>query len=99
MGQTNSLFLDDLIKYTCPPWHDTDEHRITINKSIQRRRQLPISGQTVGALSKPIFMSLEVLQKGTKATIKAPTVRNHETIYIHTDQRQTRYIDSPKKYS
>ena len=54
--------------------------------------------QTVRASSKPIFMSPKVLQKGTKATIKAPTVRNHETIYIHTDQRQIRYIDSPKKY-
>ena len=44
-------------------------------------------------------MSPKTLQKGTKATIKAPTARNHETIYIHTNQRQTRYIDSPKKYS
>ena len=92
MGLTNSPSLDDLIKYTRLPWHDTNEHRITINKSIQCREQLPISGQTIGASSKPIFMSPEVLQKRTKATIKAPVVRNHKTIYIHTDQRQTRYI-------
>ena len=92
MGLTNSPSLDDLIKYTRLPCHDTDEHRITINKSIQCREQLPISGQTIGASSKPIFMSPEVLQKRTKATIKAPMVRNHKTIYIHTDQRQTRYI-------
>ena len=44
-------------------------------------------------------MSPKALQKGTKATIKAPTARNHETIYIHNDQKQTKYIDSPKKYS
>ena len=43
MGQTNSLFLDDLIKYTCPPWHDTDEDRRVINKKIQCLKQLPIS--------------------------------------------------------
>ena len=81
----NSPSLDDLIKYTRPPWHGTDNHKITINKSIQCCRQLPINGQTVGVLSKSIFISPEVLQKGTKATIKAPTARNHETIYIHTD--------------
>ena len=85
MGLTNSPSLDELIKYTRPPWHDTNGHRITLNKSIQCCGRLPISGQTIGASSKPIFMSPEVLQKGTKATIKAPTARNHETIYIHTD--------------
>ena len=37
MGLMNSPSLDDLIKYTCPSWHDTDEHRRTINKSIQCR--------------------------------------------------------------
>ena len=99
MGLTNSPSLDDLIKYTRSPWHDTDEHMITINKSIQCRRQLPISEQTVRASLKPIFTSFEALQKGPKVTIKAQMARNHETIYIHIDQRQTRYIDSPKKYS
>ena len=63
MGLTNSPILDDLNKHTRPPWPDTDEHRVTINESIQCHRQLPISEQTVGALSKLIFMSLEVLQK------------------------------------
>ena len=99
MRLTNLPSLDDLIKYTLLPWHDMDEHRITINKSIQCRGQLPITGQTVGASSKPIFISPEALKKGTKATIKASMARNHESIYIHTDQRQTGYIDSPKKYS
>ena len=35
MGLTNSLPLDDLIKYTHPPWHNTDKHRPVINKRIQ----------------------------------------------------------------
>ena len=35
IGLTNSPLLDELIKYTRPPWQDTDEHKITINKSIQ----------------------------------------------------------------
>ena len=89
--------LDNLIKYTRPLWHDADEHRITINKSIQCRGQLPISSQTIEASSKPIFMSPEVLQKGSKAIIKAPMARNRETIYIYTlirDKPGT--FDSPK---
>ena len=60
------------------------------------------SYQTGGRLlephQNPYSWALKHYKKGTKATIKAPTVRNHETIYIHTDQRQIRYIDSPKKY-
>ena len=63
MGLTNSPSLDNLIKYTRPLWHDTDEHRRTINKSIQCRGQLPTSVQTVGVSSKSIFMSPEALQK------------------------------------
>ena len=97
MGLTNLPSLDDLIKYTRPLWHDADEHRITINKSIQCRGQLPISSQTIEASSKPIFMSPEVLQKGSKAIIKAPMARNRETIYIYTlirDKPGT--FDSPK---
>ena len=35
MGLTNSTSLDDLIKYTRPPCHDTDKHKRAINKSIQ----------------------------------------------------------------
>ena len=61
-----------------------DEHRRTINKSIQCCRQLPTGVQTVGASSKSIFISPEALQKGAKATIKAPRTRNHDTIYIYT---------------
>ena len=85
MRLANSPTLDNLIKYTLPSWHDMNEHRITINKSIQCRKQLPIIGQIVEASSKPIFISLEALQKGTKAKIKASMARNHESIYIHTD--------------
>ena len=72
MGLMNSICLGDLIKHTHPPWYDTDEHKGTINKNIQYLEQLPNSWRTVGVSSKPIFMSLEALQKGTKATIKAP---------------------------
>ena len=59
----NSISLDDLIKHTRPPRCDTDEHRGTINKNIQGLGQLLNSWQTVEALSKPIFMSPEALQK------------------------------------
>ena len=62
MGLTNSIYLDDLIKYTCSLWYDTDEDRETINGSIQYLKQLPNSWQIIGASSKPIFMSLEALQ-------------------------------------
>ena len=40
-----------------------DEDRETINESIQYLKQLPNNWQTVEASSKPIFMSLEVLQR------------------------------------
>ena len=63
MGLTNSFPFDDLIKYTRPPWHDTDEHRRVINKRIQCLRQLPINWQAIGVSSKPTFMSPEALQK------------------------------------
>ena len=43
MGLTNSFPFDDLIKYTRPPWHDTDEHRRVINKRIQCLGHLPIN--------------------------------------------------------
>ena len=59
----NSIHLDDLIKYTRLLWCDTDKDRETINRSIQYFKQLPNSWQTVGASSKPIFMSLEALQR------------------------------------
>ena len=36
-------------------------------------------------------------KKGIKAIVKAPTVRNHEAVYIHFGQRQTRYIETPKR--
>ena len=35
IGLTNTISLDDLITCTRPPWHNTDEHRRAINKSIQ----------------------------------------------------------------
>ena len=35
MGPTNALFLDDLIKYTRPPWQNMDKGRQVINKRIQ----------------------------------------------------------------
>ena len=35
MGLTNSIYLDDLIKYTRPLRCDTDKNRETINGSIQ----------------------------------------------------------------
>ena len=63
MGLANSIYLDDLIKYTLPLRCDTDEDRETINGSIQYLEQLPNSLQTVGASLKPIFMSLEALQR------------------------------------
>ena len=63
MGLTNSIYLDDLIKYTCPLRCDTEEDRETINGSIQYLEQIPNSWQTVGTSSKPIFMSLEALQR------------------------------------
>ena len=64
MGLTNLTPLDDPIKCTRPPWHDTDEHRRAINKSLQCFGQLPNNWQTVGASLKSIFMSLKALQKG-----------------------------------
>ena len=51
-GTDELPFVDDLTKYTRLPWHDTDEHKQIINKSIQCLGQLPIKGQIVGALSK-----------------------------------------------
>ena len=63
MGPMNFLFVDDLIEYICPPWHDTDEDRQVINERIQYLEQLQNSCQTVGASSKPTFMNLEALQK------------------------------------
>ena len=72
MGLTNFIYLDDIIKYIRPSQCNTDEDRRTINKNSQCLGQLLNSWQTVGALSKLIFISLEALQKGTKATIKAP---------------------------
>ena len=33
-GIDDSLFLDNLIKYTCPPCHNTDQDRPVINKKI-----------------------------------------------------------------
>ena len=44
----------------------------------------------------PYSWALRRYKKGTKATIKALTARNHEAVYIHTDHRQGRYTDSPK---
>ena len=41
--------------------------------------------------------ALRRYKKGTKVTIKAPTARNHEAVYIHFGQRQTRYIETPKR--
>ena len=35
IGLTNTISLGDLITCTRPPWHNTDEHRRAINKSIQ----------------------------------------------------------------
>ena len=63
MGLTNSIYLDNVIKYTRPLRCDMDEDRETINESIQYLKQLPNNWQTVEASSKPIFMSLEVLQR------------------------------------
>ena len=63
MGPTNSLFLDDLSKYTRPPWHDMDEGGWVINKKIQYLGQLPISLQTVEGSSKLALISPEALQK------------------------------------
>ena len=40
--------------------------------------------------------ALRHYKKGTKVTIKAPTARNHEAVYIHFGQRQSRYKDTPK---
>ena len=97
MGLMNSTSLDDLIKCTRPPWHVTNEHRRAINKSIQYFGQLPNSWQTVGASSKPIFIGPESITKRTiKLQLMPPTARNHEAVYTHSDQRQIRYIDSPK---
>jgi len=77
-----------------PPWY---EHRRVVNKSIQYLGQLPNSWQTVGASSKPIFMRPEALQKrALKPQSRPPTARNHEVVYIHSDQRQTRYLDLSK---
>ena len=59
----NSIHLDDHIKYTRLVRCDMDEDRETINRSIQCFEQLPNNWQTVGASSKPIFMSLEALQR------------------------------------
>ena len=93
MGLTNSPSLDELIKCTRPSWQDTDEHKITINKSIQYLGQLPNSWQIVGASLKSIFMSLEALQKkrALKPQLRPPMARNNEAVYIHSDQRQTKY--------
>ena len=55
------FFLDDLIKYICPPWHNTDGDKQVINERIQYLGQLPNSCQTVGASSKPTFMNLGAL--------------------------------------
>ena len=63
MGLTNSIYLDDIIKYICPSQCHTDEDRRTINKNSQCLGQLLNSWQTVEALSKLIFINLEVLQK------------------------------------
>ena len=63
LEQINMLLLFT-IDGTDEPWHDIDEHRRTINKSIQCHGQLPTSVQTVGASSKLIFISPEALQKG-----------------------------------
>ena len=63
MELMNSIYLDDLIKYTRPLQCDMDEDRETINGSIQYLKQLPNSWHTVETSSKPIFMSLEALQR------------------------------------
>ena len=52
MGLTNSLSLDDLIKYIHPPRHGMDEGKRVINKRIQYIGQLLTSYQTVEGSSK-----------------------------------------------
>ena len=97
MGLTNATPLDDLIKCTRPPSHDKNKCSKAINNNLQCLGQLPNSWQTVGVSSKPIFISLDALQKrALKPELRPPMARNHEAVYIHFDQRQTRYIDSPK---
>ena len=61
MGPTNSLFLDDPIKYIRPPQHNMDEEKQVINKWIQYLGQLPTSCQTVGVSPKLTLISPKAL--------------------------------------
>jgi len=53
-------------------------------------------GKPLESHQNPYSWALRQYKKGTKATVKAPTARNHEIVYIHFGQRQTRYIETPK---
>ena len=48
--------------------------------------------QTVGSSLKPTSLSLEALQRGTKATIKATTAKSNEAIYKHPPRPKKGYI-------
>ena len=63
MGLTNSLSLDDLIKYIRPPQHGMDEGKRVINKRIQYFEQLPINCQTVRRSSKLALIGPKALQE------------------------------------
>ena len=57
------------------------------------------SYQTVGRWSlfkTHIHEPWGVTKRALKPQLRPPTTRNHEVVYIQLDQRQTRYIDSPK---
>ena len=50
------------------------------------------SGRPLEPHQNPYSRALRRYKNCTKATIKTPMTRNHEAVYIHTDQRQTKYI-------
>ena len=74
--------------------------RTNIGESLIRAFNALGSYQSRGRLLEPhqnlYSWALRRYKKGTKAIIKAPTARNHEAVYIHIDQRQTKYKDSSK---
>ena len=70
--------------------------RKPLNRAFNTLNGYETVGRPLEPHQNPYSWALRRYKKGTKTTIKAPTVRNHEIVYIHFGRRQTKYIDTPK---
>ena len=67
-----------------------------LNRAFNTLNNYKIVGRPLESHQNSYSWALRRYKKGTKVTIKAPTAKNHEAVYIHFGQRQSRYKNTPK---